>query len=146
MSFLVWGDYSWNLKIKDKINNQDLVLVYEQNSVGHLFRPWTWFKVPIMGLWYIDSKDCTKISENILLCKIVRIQYHYSETEYYEYYNLVNLNKFGLYFPSEEELRLLAVNKLNIDGIEWNKFNDDTPGIALLNYVSLNKYELVNNQ
>ena len=146
MSFLVWGDYSWNLKIKDKINNQDLVLVYEQNNVSHLTRPWTWFRTPIMGLWYIDSKDFINISENILLCKVLRIQYHYSETEYYEYYNLVNLNKFGLYFPSEEELRLLAVNKLNIDGIEWNKFNDDTPGIALLNYVSLNKYELVNNQ
>lgn len=135
ISFFAWGDYSWNQKIKNNLKDKGWTLVYEQNKFASLYRPWTWFKTPITGLWYIDTYEFTRISENIALCKVINIQNNYYETETYVSYDLFHVKKFATYFPSEEELKLVASKDLNFNALEWNEFNEDTPGKALIDFV-----------
>ena len=135
ISFYAWGDYSWSQKIKNNLKDKGWTLVYEVDNFASMYRPWTWFKIPVTGLWYIDSDESTRISEDVALCKVIRIQYNYSGTEINESYDLFHIKKFAIYFPSEEELKLETFRDLDFNELDWNEFNEDTPGKALIDYV-----------
>lgn len=123
------ADYQWASKIIRNEVQEGWVVVHKQDNLSDLFSPWSLFKTPVTGIWFVNDTDIKNINSNIILVHVLRVSYNYSRTDREEYFNLVNAKtEESAFVGSGEDLKSLVE-------IKWDKPASGTPGAHIIQHV-----------
>jgi len=136
--YFAWRDYSWADRVKSEVSGSGLKLVYEQDNHGSLERPWTWIKTPVTSLWYVDLEGMGQISDEIAVVRTVRISYNFGKPETTTSYELVDRSTGRSHILRSTPLTVDDLPKERFEDLKWHKYADDTPGIAIVDFVIAN--------
>ena len=132
MFFYARSDYIWADRIKNAAPS-DWSLVVQQDNFSALSKPWTLFKTPVTGLWFVKSGEIRQVAPHILLAPVLRFHYDYSQTEQYESYQLFDLQERKTAYLNDET----EIDNLDIKKLEWHSYEVGTPGALLIQYFVL---------
>jgi len=136
--FYARSDYTWADRVKEEKLKEGWTLVFEQDNFASLSKPWTLFKTPVTGLWFVmDAETMPLLSNlNIYLSSVLYVRYDYSQTEESHYYELFDIERMkSAMLPAENlEMALTAVAKIPLDEFEWQNYEHGSPGSKLIDY------------
>ena len=132
---VIRSDYSWSERIMDDKIKQGWTVVTTLDNFGDLIRPWTWVKTPITSIWFMRDDRITYVTQDIMAAQVLRVSYNYDKTEQDAYIELfdVKQNKSAIL------KRGVAIENVDIKGLEWIIFQKGTPGEKLLFYIKQRK-------
>lgn len=129
--FSAMSDYKWADLIVKQETPKGWVIVYKQNNFMDLTLPWTWIKTPVTGLWFIKDTHTQKLNQDIYLIHTLRVSYDYSRTERDESFEIVNIKTSESAFIDTDQ----DLSTLNVNNLKWYKFDSDTPGNQIIQYM-----------
>ena len=130
--YQAYSDYSWSENmIRNKTAEGWVLAVSQDNYAGPPLHPWTWFKTPVTGLWFIKPGMLRKFKSTIVT-PVLNVQYDYSETD-----EKVNIKFFDLMGKSAFLPENVSLKNVNFDDLKWYTFPPKSPGQLLINAIEL---------
>ncbi|RJP74028.1 MAG: hypothetical protein C4532_03275 [Candidatus Abyssobacteria bacterium SURF_17] len=124
------ADYSWSEKIIEKKTAEGWTLAATQDNFGDLVRPWTWFKTPVTGLWFIRQQESRRF-RSVIAVPVLRVSYDYSKTEQEEHVEFFDIAEGRSAILVED----MPIEKVVLSQLEWVAYPPGTPGDKLIKYM-----------
>lgn len=124
------ADYSWSEKMIEKKTAEGWTLAATQDNFGDLVRPWTWFKTPVTGLWFIRPQESRRFG-SVIAVPVLRVSYDYSKTEQGKHVEFFDIAKGRSAILAED----IPIEKVVLSQLQWVAYPPGTPGDKLIKYL-----------
>jgi len=129
----VWAraDYKWAPKTITVKIAQSWVLAATVDNFVSPIRPWTFFKAPITGLWFVQPKRCVRLARDVYVIPHLRVRYDYNEVEEETSLEAYDTHSHrSAYVPEDRPLSSVMPSTL-----DWHTYEPRTPGWQLQDFV-----------
>ena len=127
-------DYSWSELMIRKKTAEGWTLAATSDNYVDILSPWTLFKTPVTGLWFIKLNDLTQ-NGPFIAGSVLHISYDYSKTEQEEYIELFDIEKGKSAFL----LKDTNIELYDPSSLEWNDYPPGSPGDKLIKFIQKNR-------
>lgn len=125
------ADYQWAKRQVAEKSAHGWVLAASIDNFIDPTRPWTWFKTPVTGLWFVKTRAQTAVTPDVYVFPQLRLRYDYNDVEEEETLTAFNIRTHkSAYLPSDA-----PVGNLDLSSLEWRSFEPNTPGDQLQKFV-----------
>lgn len=94
-------------------------------------RPWTIFRTPVTGLWFVRPAELVAAAPNVFVVRQLSLHFDFEKTDQIEglaAFDVVNHRSAFI----DEGIPALQVK---VDSLEWRSFEKDTPGAKVQAFI-----------
>jgi hypothetical protein len=124
-------DYLWAPANIEYQTSQGWTLAATTDNFIEPTHPWTIFRTPVTGLWFVKPKAARKIADGVVVVPQMSLHFNYEDTDPIEGRTVFDLRNHRSAFIADED----NVAPIHIEALEWRVFEKHTPGAEVQDFV-----------
>ena len=125
------SDYRWAEPNIAQKKAEGWTLAASNDNFAEPTRPWTLFRAPVTGLWFVQPAERIAVAPNVFVLPQLSLHFDFDKTEQIEGLVAFDLVNHRSAFIDEG----VSAPHVKVSALEWRSFKKDTPGAKVQAFV-----------